>query len=410
MEHRIPDIFFARNLSRLRQSRKMTQTELAERLFISNKTVSKWECGMGYPELPQLLRISDLFGVSVDALLRGERHGIAIAGNILCDDVKMIEDFPERGMLVNIHSISRAVGGCVPNTAISLSKIDPSLSLSALGKRGEDAAGDYAVREMAQCGIDVSGIVLSHKSPTGFSDVMTVEATGERTFFHHRGANAEFSPADISIGLLSCRMLHIGYIHLLDAFDAPDAEYGTVMARFLHDVKSVGISTSIDVVSRRDSLFAQKVISALPYTDNAILNEVEACGVAGIEARDEKGCFCTENIKAAMEIILSHGVKERVVVHCPEAGFCLRPDGRFTVVPSLALPDGYIKGAVGAGDAFCAGCLYEIYNGADDAEMLEFAAGAAACNLSAADSVSGMRSAAHIRELIQIYQKNNSIM
>lgn len=410
MDHRIPDIFLARNLARLRQSRKMTQTELAERLFISNKTVSKWERGAGYPELPQLLRLADLFGVSVDSLVRGERHGIAIAGNILCDEVKMIDDLPERGMLVNINSMSRAVGGCVPNTAISLSKIDPSLSVLALGKRGEDATGDYAVREMAQCGIDVSGVSISDKIPTGFSDVMTVEATGERTFFHHRGANATFSPADVSVGLLSCRMLHIGYIHLLDAFDAPDAEYGTVMARFLHDVKAVGISTSIDVVSRKDALFAEKVIAALPYTDNVILNEVEACGVAGLDARDESSTLIMENIKSAMHLILSHGVSERVVVHCPEFGFCLRQDGSFTAIPSLRLPKGYIKGAVGAGDAFCAGCLYSIYNGTSDIEMLEFAAGAAACNLSAADSVSGMRSATYIRELIQKYRSKDLVL
>ncbi len=404
MEHRINDIFLARNLARLRKSRKMTQTQLAERLFISNKTVSKWERGIGYPELPQLLRLSDLFGVSMDALIRGERHGIAIAGNILCDEVKMIEDFPERGMLVNINAMSRAVGGCVPNTAISLAKIDPTLSLLALGKRGNDAAGDYVVREMLQCGIDVSGVTLSNSHPTGFSDVMTSERTGERTFFHHRGANTVFSPSDISVGQLPVKMLHIGYIHLLDAFDAPDSDYGTVMARFLHDVKACGISTSIDVVSRRDELFAEKVIAALPYTNNVILNEVEACGVAGIVARDANGKLIPSNIRTAMEIILSHGVGERVIVHCPEAGFCLRSDGAWTAVPSLRLPSGYIKGTVGAGDAFCAGCLYSIYHDADDGEMLKFAAGAAACNLSAADSVSGMRSASHIRELIRTYQ------
>ena len=52
---------------------------------------------------------------------------------------------------------------------------------------------------------------------------------------------------------------------------------------------------------------------------------------------------------------MSYGVGQRVIVHCPEAGFCLSAEGDFTVVPSLKLPPGYIKGTVGAGDAFCAG-------------------------------------------------------
>ncbi len=403
MERRNNDIFLDINLARLRKSRGITQTELAQRLFVSNKTVSKWERGMGYPEMPQLLRLADIFGVSVDALIRGERHGIAVAGNILCDEVKMIEAFPERGMLVNITGMSRAVGGCVPNTLISLAKIDPSMTLSALGRCGRDEAGRYVLQEMARAGIDTSTVLVTEGHPTSFSDVMTTISTGERTFFHHRGANVDFAPADVPVGLLSCRMLHIGYIHLLDGFDAPDPVYGTAMAHFLHDVREAGISTSVDVVSRRDELFAEKVIASLPYTDNAFMNEVEACSVVGLEPRDKQGHIIEDNIRATMERIMAYGVGKRLIVHCPEAGFCLNRNGEFTVVPSLRLPDGYIKGAVGAGDSFCAGCLYGIYNGFDDCEMLSFAAGAAASNLSAEDSVSGMRSASQIRELISAY-------
>ena len=79
--------------------------------------------------------------------------------------------------------------------------------------------------------------MISRTALTGFSDVMSVIATGERTFFHHRGANAEFSPSDIDLSQLNCKMLHIGYILLLDRFDAPHTEHGTVMASFLRDAQ-----------------------------------------------------------------------------------------------------------------------------------------------------------------------------
>ncbi len=46
MEQSKNDIFIARNLTRLRKSRNMTQSELANRLFLSNKTISKWERGI----------------------------------------------------------------------------------------------------------------------------------------------------------------------------------------------------------------------------------------------------------------------------------------------------------------------------------------------------------------------------
>ena len=103
---------------------------------------------------------------------------------------------------------------------------------------------------------------------------------------------------------------------------------------------------------------------------------------------------------------MSHGVGQRVIIHCPEAGFCLSSDGTYTVVPSLKLPKGYIKGTVGAGDAFCAGCLYGIYHGYTDHDILEFASGAAACNLTAEDSVSGMKDVAYIREMLSTFEKN----
>ena len=405
MENRKCDIHISRNIARLRRKMGLTQTELADRLYVSNKTVSKWERGAGYPETPQLLRLADLFGVSLDTLIRGEKSGIAVAGNILTDEVKVIESFPEKGMLVNITAMSRAVGGSVPNTLISLAKIDPTLPLAALGRRGDDEAGRYAEGEMQTCGVDTSGVLVDPTTPTGFSDVMTLRDTGERTFFHHRGANARFVPEDIPLDTLTCRMLHVAYIHLLDGFDAPDGEYGTTLARFLKAAQEAGITTSIDVVSSLGENFAPVVKAALPYTDNAIMNEIEACGVSGLPARDGDGKLLLENLRATMEQLMACGVGQRVIVHCPEAGFCLSRDGEFTVVPSLKLPAGYVKGTVGAGDSFCAGCLYGIYHGYTDEEILEFASGAAACNLAAEDSVSGMRNAEYVRELIERFGK-----
>ena len=94
MGDRKNDIHISRNIARLRRKMGLTQTELAERLYVSNKTVSKWERGAGYPETPQLVRLADLFGVTLDTLIRGEKSGIAVAGNILTDEVKIIESFP----------------------------------------------------------------------------------------------------------------------------------------------------------------------------------------------------------------------------------------------------------------------------------------------------------------------------
>ena len=331
--------------------------------------------------------------------------GIAIVGNLIVDHVKLIDNYPAPGMLTNIRETSKCIGGCAGNTAADIAKIDPELNVVVIGKVGNDADGDYVKSTLSNLGVDIEGVITVDDADTSYTDVMSDTAAGERTFFQARGANAKFSISDIDFERLNVDIFHIGYALLLDEFDKPDAEYGTVMARFLKKVQDLGIKTSIDVVSDSGARFAEKVIPALKYTDNAIMNEIEGCGVSGLKPRDESGRLIIENIKLTLQKILDCGVRERAIIHCPEAGFVMNKSGEFITVPSLKLPKGYIKGSVGAGDAFCAGCLYGIYNGLSDRDILEFASGAAACNLAAADSVSGMQSKEYILDLIAKSEK-----
>lgn len=57
----------------LRREKRITQAELAEKLGVSNKAVSKWETGDAMPETSLLVPISKIFDVTVDELLNGER-------------------------------------------------------------------------------------------------------------------------------------------------------------------------------------------------------------------------------------------------------------------------------------------------------------------------------------------------
>ncbi len=60
-------------IAALRKSRGMTQQEVADRLNVSNKTISKWERGEGYPEITIIPALAELFEVTSDEILRGER-------------------------------------------------------------------------------------------------------------------------------------------------------------------------------------------------------------------------------------------------------------------------------------------------------------------------------------------------
>lgn len=64
---------FGEFLYKLRKEKGMTQAELAEKLGVTNKAVSKWETGEAMPETSLLLPIAEIFGVTVDELLNGRR-------------------------------------------------------------------------------------------------------------------------------------------------------------------------------------------------------------------------------------------------------------------------------------------------------------------------------------------------
>jgi len=124
---------FGATIAALRRKKGYTQAELAEHLSLSNKTVSKWENGQGYPDITTLPTLAKLFGVTVDELLSEEKSGIAVAGTVLVDIVHNIDRYPTQGMLANILSSKQATGGCMPNTTIDLAVIDNKLPLSVWG-------------------------------------------------------------------------------------------------------------------------------------------------------------------------------------------------------------------------------------------------------------------------------------
>lgn len=392
-----------KRIETLRKKCGITQQKLAEKLSVTDKAISKWENGSGYPDITFLPKIATYFGVTIDYLIFGEKKGIAIAGSIITDIVKNLDLYPKMGMLSFVSDIEYSVGGCVPNTAIDLAKIDQSIPIYAFGKVGSDDNGKYILSQLMKYGISVDGISFSTNNPTSFCDVMSVPA-GERTFFHNKGANTEFSPKDINISYNSCELLHIGYVLLLDVFDSPHKEYGTVMAELLHRVQKSGIKTSIDVVSNSSVNYGEKIIPALKYCNYVIINEVECCKIWEYEAYNSNGELNQENIKLCMEKMRDYGVNDKIIVHSKKKSFLLNvKTNKFTETASLKIPEEKIKGSVGAGDAFSAGCLYGIYNDFSDKEMLDFASASAACSLFAANSTDGIKSKNEILNMLEQY-------
>ena len=61
-----------KRLKECRLKLEITQEELADKLYVSRQTISSWENDKSYPDIHSLLMISDLFGVSLDSLIKGD--------------------------------------------------------------------------------------------------------------------------------------------------------------------------------------------------------------------------------------------------------------------------------------------------------------------------------------------------
>lgn len=289
------------------------------------------------------------------------RSGITAAGNWIVDRVKRVDRLPGRGMLGNIQGQEFCPGGSPANVLNDLSRMRALFPLKGLGVVGDDADGAYLRSAFDALGVDVGGLRVTAEAPTSFTDVMSEVGSGDRVFYHHRGANALFGPKDVPVDKLNCRIFHLGYLLLLDSLDQADPDHGTVAARLLASVQKAGIFTSVDVVSEESDRFRALVPPALRYVDYLILNEIEAARAAGVQVRGGDGILDGPALMDAVEKLCAAGNLRLVAVHMPEGVYMRDSKGRRYALGSLRLPEGYIAGATGAGDAFCAGMLYGLH-------------------------------------------------
>ena len=333
------------------------------------------------------------------------RKGICIAGNMIVDITYPIQGWPNPGELVHIRDgIVRSTGGAVCNVVVDLATLDPTLRLFAAGRIGEDAEGDLVMKVFGGYpNIDTSNVV--REGISAFTNVMSDLESKQRTFFCYLGANGRFCEDDIHWDGLTADIFHIGYILLLNALDQPDDEYGSKMARLLHHAQQHGMKTSIDVVSEASDRFARLVPPALRYTDYCVINEYEAQMTTGVKLRDDDGALIRDNIPEALKAMKTMGVSTWAVIHCPEGGFGLDENNQYIALSSLKLPRDFIKGTVGAGDAFCAGVLYGAEMGWTLEKAIDTGICAAAASLRAASATDGMAPIAEVLALAGQFER-----
>ncbi len=332
-----------------------------------------------------------------------KKTDIVFAGNLIVDHIKEIETLPNRGELTKIIEVRNSTGGAVCNSGIDLAILDKSLKISAIGIVGDDKDGDIVINALNKYDIDTS--LIKRQGTTAFTDVFAERSKGTRTFMYYGGASDEFNIDTIDVDELDCKIIHIGYLLLMDKLDSFDVEFGTRLARLLCSIQKKGIKTSVDIVSEDGNRFEKVVIPALKYLDYLTINEIEAEKTTGIKLRNDNGDMIYSNIKSVLSKLLDMGVKERVIIHFPEGAYGLDKSGDYAEVKSNVLPKGYVVGSVGAGDAFCSGTLLAALKNLDVKTALLYGTASAQVSLRDSSASGSMCSIEDALKEYKLFQK-----
>ncbi|MCL2864700.1 MAG: carbohydrate kinase family protein [Lachnospiraceae bacterium] len=290
--------------------------------------------------------------------------GIVAVGCIVTDVCYTIDKYPRKGNLTKIYKPFLSTGG-LSNIVIDLARLDKNLPITVGGVIGTDEHGDFILEKLGQYpNVNLNNIIRRGRTSTSY--VMTEACSKERTFFYDSVGNDELSPKDIDFSALKGDFFILEYLLSLDALDAFDTEYGTKSAYVLNQAQKAGMKTFVDVISEeKKERYKTAVIPTLKYVDYFTCNEIEAGSIVGTKHHDDAG-IDDNNMFATLEKIRTFGVSEWIVIHAPSCAFGLNcKTGETFKKPSASLPKDYIKGTIGAGDAFAAGVVYAAYKGLD---------------------------------------------
>ena len=327
------------------------------------------------------------------------RQGILTAGNFLVDYIKLIDGYPAEDMLTIIRSQTRSNGGGPYNMVKNLSRMNVSYPVSAAALLGDDDNGRWIFDDLQSSGVDTSLVHFTKDRGTSFTDVMSNLRNGRRTFFHDPGTNALFDGAQVDFSNTTAKILHLGLLMILEKMDSFADDGETYAAHFLSRASAAGLITSIDLVSTDHPRFRDIALSALRHTDYAIINELEASRILGRTIPADS----IPDIHSATKELIQLGVRRAAVIHTEHGGFLSTADGQFISRPALSLPEGFIRGANGAGDAFATGFLHGIHEEWTLEKSLDLGIGAAAACLSDPTPSNGLCPIADLLELSTKY-------
>ncbi|MCS7060284.1 MAG: PfkB family carbohydrate kinase [Anaerolineae bacterium] len=362
----------------------------------------------------------------------------AVAGGHICLDViPGLAHLPagsfaqvfQPGRLIDAGPVWFSTGGSVSNTGLVMNKLGVHTAL--MGKIGDDLFGAAIRQIVAAFGSDLAGgMIVDPKVASSYTVVINPPGV-DRIFLHCPGANDTFTADDVRYDALAqARLFHFGYPPLMKQFYI---EEGVQLTDLLRRAKLTGVTTSLDMALPDPTSPAGRanwpaiVRNTLPYADIFLPSIEEILYMIRRETYDELrrragGPQILPLVTADLLLDLSAELIDLgakiVGIKLGECGLFLRTAGRAALEKlGRARPDSLdgwtervlwspcfqveVVGTTGAGDSTIAGFLCALLRGLPAEEALNMAVAVGACNVEAADALSGVRTWDDTRRRIQ---------
>lgn len=279
-------------------------------------------------------------------------------GECALDHVGLLDDgLPEFAGKRRLSGYRRMPGGQVATTLCGLARL--GLRARFVGAVGDDDAGREVRAPLEAAGIDLSRLKTVPDAPTQMALILVDRASGERTLVWYRDPALTLAPEDLPPGCIEdARALHLDAGHLAAATAAA--------AR----ARAAGIPVVLDVDGPAPGLER-----LLPSVDFPIVSESFADRSSG-----------DASISAALDALVQNGARMAVMT-LGEAGAVARLGDRWLRSPGFAVD---ARDTTGAGDAFRAGFLLGLLEGACAERTLELAHAVAAHNCTGLGAQGGL--------------------
>jgi sugar/nucleoside kinase (ribokinase family) len=305
---------------------------------------------------------------------------VGCAGILVSDTIcGPMTEIPREGQLLAVDNMPTKSGGCAANVAIDLAK--QGIPVDVAGCLGDDPSAGVLFRGLEDQKVGVSRIVTTPALPTSKTVILLV-AGQDRRYIHSFGANAAFTVAHIDREWVrTLKVFYLGGLFLMPAFQL--AEF----IPLLQFCRENGVITIVDVVIPQNTPPQADLKPLLELVDYFLPNEDEALLLTGAADPLDQ-----------LRILRGWGANTVVITRGRNGAIAGSRNREFWQTGIYSIVDGVDPS--GCGDAFAAGLISGIVNGADMLAALQYASALGASAFRALGTTDGVFNAKQAQEFI----------